>query len=110
MSDFRGEATRQMKLLTAYYVLSAISNDYEKLAMVVEEVLKWAREDGMELTDEEVVGTLQMLVAKGYAQAYVKHPERLPTAEILPAKDARRFYFFVTPTGKRLVTDMDNVS
>ena len=64
-----------MKIVIAYYVLSAISNDYESYDMVLDEVTKWAEKDGLLFAQEDILKTLGLVIEKGYAKAYVKPPE-----------------------------------
>ncbi len=100
-----------MKVAIAYYVLSAISNDYESYGMVLDEVAKWAREDGISVSRKDILQSLGLLIAKGYAKAYVKLPgSRDPEPVDFSIADASNFYFFVTATGKRLVRDLDQLS
>ena len=100
-----------MKILLAYYVLSAISNDYEDLEMVSQEVLKWTAEDNLDVRHDQIVETLHLLIASGYAYAYIKRsgsssPERVDFSP----QCAHTYYFLVTEAGKRLVKDLDALS
>jgi hypothetical protein len=100
-----------MKIVIAYYVLSAISNDHESYDMVLDEVTKWADEAGVLFSREDILNTLGLVIAKGYAKAYVKHPgSRNPEPVDFSMQNAGSFYFFVTATGKRLVQDLDQLS
>lgn len=103
-----------MDVLISYYVLSAISNDYEDFDMVVGEVFTWAERDGLRVSREEIVKTLLNVIKKGFAQAYIKHADsRLPSVSDFSAEqaiDPTGFYFFVTAAGKRLVMDLDSLS
>jgi hypothetical protein len=100
-----------MKILTAYYVLSAISNDYEDLDMVLSEVSQWARGDGISLAKEDVLAMLRHLIERGYARAYVK-PTRAAqlTPVTLSDENVSRAYFFVSEKGKQLVMELDSLS
>ena len=100
-----------MKIPIAYYVLSAISNDYEDFETISAEVERWAQEDRIPLGPQELIKTLQRLITLEFAGAYTKHSgSREPEAAEFSTDNLGRLYFFVTPQGKRLVTDLDKLS
>ena len=88
-------------LIITQYTLEAVSNSYEELHIVVEEVSKWAREEGMTTAQGEVLAALTWLIAGGYAKAYEVHEGPAGVRETMYSPQfADRLYYYVTPKGK----------
>jgi hypothetical protein len=87
-------------------VLTAISDDYEDLDMVVNEVGKWGAQEGVSVTRQGITRALEELIGEGLAQAYVLSAQP-PYAEVVrfSVEDVDRLCFYVTPKGKSLVRD-----
>ena len=88
-------------LTVTQYTLEAVSNSYEELHIVVEEVSKWAREEGVAAAQGEVLAALTWLIAGGYAKAYEVHegPSGVRETTYSP-QFADKLYYYVTPKGK----------
>lgn len=85
-------------------VMDAIANDYESLAMIESEVAKWASEEGLCPTPEEIWKALSALMDKGFAKAY-----RITSTDVTEVqgqpdrRDLQDHYFLLTRDGKSAI-------
>lgn len=91
---------RMLRLL----VLSAIADDYEDFRIIAHETSAWAREVGLVVNHEKILGALAELIDEGLAKAYVlssREPYVVPTN--FSRERARILWYWITPDGKRLL-------
>src|SRR5437763_1762821 len=90
-------------------VLDSFANDYEEFSMVMQELGKWAVEDGETFTEQEVVKVLESLIKDDYAQAYRLSPHAPHATKVEFSSDRlHELWFYVTPKGKQLVEAMSS--
>lgn len=90
-------------------VMDAIANDYEHLTMIVHDVSAWAEEEGVAVTSDQIRLELQDLVRDNLAAAYrltatYDPPRVVPGIPTTFEMDDDDLYFYLTPTGRLLVT------
>ncbi len=89
-------------------VLRAISDDYENLDKILEDVTGWAAERGISSNPEKVLKGLEELISEGYAQAFSFSDS--PSGKAKPAKysvdSVDDLWFYVTPKGKQLAYEL----
>lgn len=85
-------------------VLNGAANLYESFDTLLEQVTKWADQDGIEVNESQVLEGLQRAIGEGYLQAYILSPHR-PHSTPVPfsTEQSHNLYFHVTPKGKQLV-------
>jgi len=102
----QAEATRMNNPseLVKECVLRAISDDYENLEKILEDVGVWLGERKALADDSTVIGALGALIDEGYAQTYdlSSHPLGEAKAVSYSAKMINELWFYVTPKGKKL--------
>ena len=91
-----------------FLVMNAIANDYEDFQTITADVSKWAAEDDLTITPELILESLERLVVKGVARAYVLSPtpvhvELVRTLD--PSLMQEGYYFMLTPESKQLLGD-----
>lgn len=92
-------------------VLNGTANLYESFDTLFEQVAKWADEDSVTITQEQVVEGLQQAITEGYVQAYVLASQAPHSTPVSFSRDrVRDLYFYVTPKGKHLVTQQERES
>ena len=89
-------------------VLRAISDDYEDLKTVLEDVTGWTAERGITVDRQAVLKALEALICEGYAQAYSLSASLPGKSEpvIYSADRADDLWFYVTPKGKQLALQL----
>ncbi len=86
------------------YVLNVIADDYESWLMILKEVRRMSKQDGVTVRRSEILKALDHIVTTGLAKAYVLSSTQ-PYATIVDwnRDRVREFYYYVTPDGVRLV-------
>ncbi len=89
------------------FVLEAVSNDYESIDQILEQVVSWSNNQGLIPTHEDIVGILENTIKEGYVQAYLLSAEepRIQVVEFSPDR-LDRLWFYVTPKGKEIVAQL----
>ncbi len=92
-------------------VLNSMADDYEDFRTVLDEVTYWGSRRGLQLTRNEVQQALENVLAAGLAQAYVLSPHPPHTTPVSYATEKlRELYFFLTPTGKEIVKNLEELN
>jgi hypothetical protein len=75
---------------------------------VLEEVVKWAKQDGIDLSESQVLDGLRRAIGEGYLQAYILSPY-VPHSTPVPYSDEQihDLYFLVTPKGSQLISQQE---
>jgi hypothetical protein len=94
----------QRQTLLRSLVLSAISDDYEDLPMIISEVTPWAAGHSLQVTPAQIIATLMELLQLGHAKAYrfiapYDQPPEVALLTHLTEDDG--CYFLITPEGLR---------
>jgi hypothetical protein len=86
------------------FVLNSIANGYENFGGVKEQINKWASEEQIEITADEIAMSLEDLIRKGLARAHILSAQR-PHSEIAKFSRERinEYYYDLSPTGRRLM-------
>lgn len=90
------------------FVLEAMANDYESFECVVQQVLSWAGQRGITVTDSDVAGGIEWAIRKGYATAYLlsaQPPYSQPVA--FSREHLHDLWFYVTRDGMQRVKDLE---
>ena len=91
------------------FALRSISDDYENLETIIADILSWTVGTTVEPTRETVLAALSELIQHGYAQAYrFEPPFREAKQERYTPERADDLWFYVTPEGKRLASDLQD--
>ena len=88
----------------ADYVLNVIADTYESWFMILKEVRRMSKEDGVTVRRSEILNALDRIVTTGMARAYVLSSTQ-PYATIVDwnRDRVRELYYYVTPEGAHLV-------
>jgi len=89
-------------------VLDAISNDYEEIGEIAKDVTRFAREENVELTQEQILMALRHLVELGLAAGFLPNENRkLEVVEPIQWDSLSDYWFKVSASGKALVLEME---
>lgn len=99
---------KDLNQVISEYVLRSISDDYEYIEAILEDVANWTSECGTTVDSNAVLKALEELIRDGYAQAYVLHSAPTARAEAVKYSSDRvhDYSYYVTPKGKRLARDL----
>jgi hypothetical protein len=88
------------------YVINLVANDYESMATVRDEAIKWAVEEGKDLSESAVVQALLDLVRDGFVDCFEYRPEenRYEKTSLDPSRIAQ-YWYFVSKLGARSLSD-----
>jgi hypothetical protein len=89
------------------FVLRSISDDYENVDKILEDVGVWGADQGVSPARDEVLRALEGLLREGYAEAFAfEYPFKEAVRTEYSSDLADSLWFYVTPTGKRLAHDL----
>ena len=88
------------------YLLRSMADDYESFEILFNEASRQAEEQGQPPSRAEAIEALEQLINEGLAKAYILSPTRSGS---MPAEFSRRdvdqLWFYITPDGKRLISN-----
>jgi hypothetical protein len=90
------------------WTLLAISDDYEDVRRISQEVARRAGQVAVRINRGDVISALADLVNEGYAQAYLLSEQKGQPAIPVPFSESRlgELWFYVTEKGKRLAIEL----
>ena len=91
--------------LVNLFVLDAISDDYEDMERIANEVHSLGSRCGLSVTDDDISQGLITLITRGLAKAYRLYPSHRPPEEIQGVPQPGNFpdlYFLITDKGTEL--------
>lgn len=84
-------------------ILEAVSNDFEQLDSVLEQILNWINPH-RKIDRQEVENRLSALIRSGHVEAYLLRPSTPHFTEVRSLdNDLSTYWFYITDRGKEIL-------